>query len=129
MNLIELLPEKDKQLMTKYIHLYGIGEKDFIGLDQYLKYWAESKKKLYKLLGNQFQLEIPFSHEKSELEMRNRFAKLLQHPFMKNFIKAVEGEVFEEAFNKESLSYLYEFQTRNMFYEDKTRNIIKFKLV
>lgn len=127
MNLIELLPEKDKQLMTKYIHLYGIGEKSFIGLDQYLKYWAESKKKLYKLLGNQFQLEIPFSHEKSELEMRNRFAKLLQHPFMKSFVKAIEGEAFEEAFDKESLSYLYEFHTRNMFYEDKTRNIIKFK--
>ena len=49
LNLIDLLPEEDKALMEKYIYLYGVGEKDFIGLDKYLKYWAESKKKLYKL--------------------------------------------------------------------------------
>ena len=36
--------------MEKYIHLYGIKEQNFIGLDEYLKYWSESKKKLYKLL-------------------------------------------------------------------------------
>ena len=69
MNLINLLPQKDKELMEEYIYLYGT--KNFIGLDEYLKHWEKSKKKLYRLLGGKFQLEIPYSCSVTEEEMRS----------------------------------------------------------
>lgn len=124
MNLIDLLPKEDKALMEKYIHLYGIGEKDFIGLDEYLKYWAESKKKLYKLLGNQFQLEIPYSYEKPYAEMRTRFSALLSHPFLITLCNALTDKVFQ---NEELEKFLWDFCYREVYLNDKISKSIKFK--
>lgn len=124
MNLINLLPDEDKVLMEKFIHLYGIGEKDFIGLDEYLKYWAESKKKLYKMLGNQFQIEIPFSHEKTHFEMQYRFNSLLEHKFINTLTRAIYNEFYYEVDLK---NYLWDFCSRNIYLEDKTEKSIKFK--
>ena len=127
MNLIDLLPAEDKKLMTRYIHLYGIGEKDFIGLDQYLKPWAESKKKLYKLLGNQFQLEIPYTYEKTKDEMINRFDGLMCHSFVKTFENfLVRAEV--DRVNTTDLSPMWDLLSTINFCNDKTPRAIKFEI-
>lgn len=85
LDLFALLPEKDKELMEKYINLYGVGKEDFIGLKEYLKYWAESKKKLYKLFGDKFQVEIPYSYEKTNRELNEDGDKLRRTTFHKEF--------------------------------------------
>lgn len=107
LDLIELLPEKDKELMKEYIYQYGIGEKDFIGLEAYLKDWADSKKKLYRLLGNQFQVEIPYAFEKTEAVLINELNDLLNHSFIikyhNNFISKCDVEIATKLWNNESV--------------------------
>lgn len=136
MNLIELLPEKDKQLMIEYINLYGVGKKDFIGLDEYLKHWDKSKRKLYKLFGNQFQVEIPFKYEKSECEMFFRFDKLLKHDFISNFIDKIIAGFFINKIDKiDGINNLKSLVRVNTYKKDaidfsmkiKTNNIEKKK--
>ena len=59
MNLLSILPEKDHTLIHNYIAHNGIRENLYIGNEKYLKFWAENKETLYKLLGNQFIVKIP----------------------------------------------------------------------
>lgn len=99
LNLVELLSQKDKKLMTDYINLYGIGKEDFIGIDKYLKYWGESKKTLYKIFGDKFQIEIPVTYEKSDKEMALRFENLLSHSFIKKIMSVMD----ENGFNNSDL--------------------------
>lgn len=66
MKLYNLLPEKDKELIIEYIDRYGVGKEDFIGLETWLKHWDKDKRKLYKLLGNQFQVEFPVNFTKND---------------------------------------------------------------
>lgn len=63
MNLIDALSQEDKNLIRDYIiTMTDIEEEDFkISIDEWLKYWAAANKKLYRLLGNQLRVEIPFS--------------------------------------------------------------------
>ena len=125
MNLIDLLPEKDKKLMEKYIHLYGINEKNFIGLNEYLKPWAESKKKLYKLLGNNFQLEIPYSYEKPESIMRNHFYNFLEEQsFTAKFMQFLRKNPYD--LDSDTINTLWSFTSSNIYIQDKTSKTIKF---
>ena len=59
MNLLNILPEKDHTLIHNYIAHNGIRENLYIGNEKYLRFWAENKETLYKLLGNQFIVKIP----------------------------------------------------------------------
>lgn len=125
MNLIELLPIEDKKLMEKYINIYGVGEEDFIGLDEYLKYWAESNKKLYKLLGNQFQLEIPYDYEKSHSELRLNFRKRC---FSSSFFSSFRNFLYENPYSldKEIIDLLWMFADVSIYLNDKIPETIKF---
>ena len=128
MNLIDLLPQEDKELMEEYIHLYGINKEEFIGLDKYLKHWAASKKKLYKLLGNQFQLEIPYSYEKSKAEMERRFLNLKNHSFIKDLESALKGSFLRKKIDKEVYNLLWDFSICvDMYVDDKILRTAKFK--
>lgn len=59
MNLLSILPEKDHTLIHNYIAHNGIKKNLYIGNEKYLRFWAENKETLYKLLGNQFIVKIP----------------------------------------------------------------------
>lgn len=61
MNLLSILPEKDHTLIHNYITRNGIKESLYVGNEKYLRFWAENKETLYKLLGNQFIVKIPLS--------------------------------------------------------------------
>ena len=60
-DLVSKLSNEDKQRITNYITTWGIQEKDFIGIDKYLEQWSHAKQKLYKLLGNQFIVKVPYN--------------------------------------------------------------------
>lgn len=121
MNLINLLPQKDKELMEKYIYLYGT--KNFIGLDEYLKHWEKSKKKLYRLLGGKFQLEIPYSCSVTEEEMRARFFKFLKQSVFIEKFQSFISEKRMEAYYDNLLELVY----TNTYVENKISKTIKFK--
>lgn len=111
LDLIQLLPQRDKELMTNYIYLYGAGKKDFIGLDAYLENWSKSNQKLYKLLGNQFQVEFPFECEKDKNMMTDEIYKIQNHKFLRslnklfysNDVSFTGDEVYTELFGVKSL--------------------------
>lgn len=66
MNLLDVLTEEDKTKITNYVSFYGGANGQFIGADNWLKDWAANNQKLYKLLGNNLILKIPYSYTKSK---------------------------------------------------------------
>lgn len=66
MNLLEVLSQEDKDKITRYVSYYGGANGEFIGVDAWLADWAKANQKLYKLLGNQLMVRIPYSYKKSE---------------------------------------------------------------
>lgn len=129
MDLIKLLPQKDKDLMAEYIYRYGVGKKDFIGLDEYLKYWAESKKKLYKMLGNQFQVEFPFSYEKPVNELYCSFFQLINTLFadeFRTFLREMAEKDKVKIITKESLDNMWYWMNIDTFLDDKVPKPVKF---
>ena len=66
MNLLEVLSKEDKDKITRYVSYYGGANGEFIGVDAWLADWAKANQKLYKLLGNQLMVKIPYSYKKSE---------------------------------------------------------------
>lgn len=78
-NLLSVLPERDKELITRYVTKYGVYD-GFIGVDRWLEDWGKNKIKLYKMFGNQFSYTIPFSYEKGREELSRQMSELL-YPF------------------------------------------------
>ena len=75
-NLVDKLSNEDRIKIENYIRLYGT-QVDFIGIDEWLKYWGASKIKMYKLLGNQFIYRVPFKYNKSEEEIHTQILDLV----------------------------------------------------
>ena len=70
-DLLKELPKKDKEIFENYVCKFShVPKEDFVGVEDYLRYWSKSKVGLYKLLGNQFKVTIPFAHKKSEKELK-----------------------------------------------------------
>lgn len=86
-NLINQLSELDKEILKNYICIYSkIDEDEFIGVEEYLEYWNEAKQKLYKALGNQLIVKIPFNFHKDEQTLKNEFEKIVdRHNFISHF--------------------------------------------
>lgn len=83
LNLFDYLSEEDNKKIESYIQKYGV-EDDYIGNEAYLKYWAESNKKLFHLLGGNLIYKVPFCYDKNreilsmELKsFRNRYINFL----------------------------------------------------
>lgn len=67
MNLFDKLPEHERELIQLYINQYAYTDVDDRSpstkapLSHILRFWAEEKKSLYKLFGEQFIIERPIS--------------------------------------------------------------------
>ena len=86
LKLLEQLTELDKQRIHNFICTWGTIEEEFIGVDEYLKYWAKNNTKLYHMLGNQLSVSVPFSYEKDVDEIQKCLAdSLYEHPFWQVF--------------------------------------------
>lgn len=77
-NLLNQLTKEDRVKIENYIHLYGV-YKDFIGIDEWLKYWSINKIKMYKLLDNKLIYRVPFEYNKSQDELNGQLSKLIWH--------------------------------------------------
>lgn len=88
-DLRDTLTELDKERIKNYVLANGrsrtnpVPESFFVGVDTYLENWAKSKGKLYRFLGKQLMVEVPFIYTKNE-EMLKREVKNLnyEHPFL-----------------------------------------------
>lgn len=131
MNLISLLPENDKMLMSEYIYKYGVKEKNFIGLENYLKDWNESKKKLFRLLGNQFQVRVPFNYKKNDNELRQELQNLIcESNFihsLRRFLRKMENHN-EDNINESALDAFWCLTYIDCFLKDEFPYSVKFKL-
>ena len=61
-----VLTEDDKAKIENYVTLYGVAKDCFIGTDEYLKFWAASKPKLYRMMGKQLRVSIPVEIPKED---------------------------------------------------------------
>lgn len=109
MNLYEILSNEDKIKMNNYIQLYSMtNEQSFIGLEQYLNYWAKSKKTLYHLLGDSLKITMPFNYIKDKSEICVQITNLAEtHPF----ITAIE----EIIYNDDTASYSPSFSNKSFW--------------
>ena len=80
-NLYSELEQLDKKQIENYIYTYGVPQGSYIGNKQWLKYWGESKIKLYKLLGNNFRYTFEVTNTESMIDfLRNDLtAKINTH--------------------------------------------------
>lgn len=70
MNLMNILTEEDKTKIQIYYDNFSLMTvKPKLSLDEYLRHWADSKKQLYTLLGNQLIYKIPLEYGKTESEL------------------------------------------------------------
>ena len=130
MDLLQKLSQEDRFILEQYI--ISFGAKKFIGLDEWLKNWNYSKRKLYKLLGNQLIYKIPFSYEKDNNILRYEIEEQLFHltfkhiyrDFYKNFIISLynEGKINKDT--KEGFSMIVDIDN---FIQDTISKSIKFK--
>lgn len=127
-NLIDKLTEEDKAKIEKYIEIYGT-KKDFIGLDNWLKYWSLNKIKMYKLLNNQFIYQIPFEYNKSSCELNNQLVNLVHESEFIELIKHwVNEKVEENIFISDILQYIYSCCYKSTFIANEVPISFKFKL-
>lgn len=70
-NLLEKLTSEDRALIKRYMELYASTEGSVCDLDTYLSFWAESKSKLYHLLGDNLMVKIPYLVELDNEEMES----------------------------------------------------------
>lgn len=125
-NLIDQLTKEDKIKIENYIYLYGT-KTNFIGIDEWLKYWSINKIKMYKLLGNQMIYRVPFKYEKSNEEINNQLSELLnKNNFKNNLLSWIDNH--NDVFPIEVYNYIYNCCNKFSFINDKVRDSIKFKL-
>ena len=132
-DLIEQLSPADKKTINNYISCYGVNQKEFIGLDQWLQNWSHSNQVLYKLLGNKFIHEVNYEHEKAEDDLRFEIrSKLLQLPFRRVFndflYEYAQPLYMKKGSNTYNLKYnLLDFVKADIYCDDKVNTTIKYK--
>ena len=83
-DLIEKLSDTDKTILNTYIAKNGCVEEDFVGVDTWLQNWSHSNQKLYRILGNSFIREFPYSYKKTQEMLRKEIKELLMHSGLKD---------------------------------------------
>lgn len=65
----------DLARFENYVDKFGIAKKRYYGNDKYLRFWAENKKDLFALLGNQLIYETEYINTLSEQEIKDKLYK------------------------------------------------------
>ena len=125
-NLLSQLSKEDKEKIEKYIYLYGTKE-NFIGVDNWLKYWSTNKIKMFKLLNNQLIYRTPFEYVKSQDEIDKQIADLVQYySFPNHLFEWLHNH--EEIFPSEVRSYMNHCCTKFTLMMNEITDSLKFKL-
>lgn len=72
------ISEKDKEIVSYYIHNYGPGVTN-ISMEEFLREWAYRKKKLYRLLGEKLSVTFPLDAEFTKRLARSAADDLLSN--------------------------------------------------
>lgn len=129
-NLINVLPSADKEILKAYITKYGCIEEEFIGIDKWLEDWSHSNQRLYKLLGNSFIQSFPYEYSKTRQLLLSEISLLfLQSKFINNYLKFFQDIVKEtDRFNDEQKNFLRNIILEHTYFVDeKITNGIKYK--
>ena len=123
LNLLDYLTDLDNKRIENYITSYGVQKKLYEGNEKYLKYWAECKPSLFRLLGGKliykFPVEITKPRRFLEEDYENFFNKYYDfyHLFLKRLDKTPELA---------SLNVYWIFN-RQAFFREQTNETIKIK--
>ena len=105
MNIIERLPQKDLELLHRYLCCYGGDcDSDNSGSDlslsdmpYFLRFWAAAKTPLYKMFGEQFILKQEIMYEKPEEDLAAEMDQMLLcgedaliTRFVSNFVRHID---------------------------------------
>ena len=85
-NLYSVLPEQDKIVLTNYITEYGVEDKYFIGVKEWLKPWGVNKIKLYHLLGDRLIYSIPYEYNTPDNVIIQALEDLMWDSYHRKFI-------------------------------------------
>ena len=125
-NLIDVLTPEDRTKIENYISLYGTTE-NFIGLDNWLKYWSPNKIKMYKLLNNQLIYKVPFQYKKPQAELEIQIRNLTHtHEFPDKLFNWLE--LNKDIIPTEVRDYIYNCCGIFSLFNDRVSGSIKFKL-
>lgn len=83
LNLYDYFTDLDKKRIENFVKSYGTNE--YIGNEEYLIDWNNSKKKLFRLLGGNLIYSIPVEIEKKPNIIEAEMRKLLEHDFIDVF--------------------------------------------
>ena len=125
-NLLDKLTQEDRIKIEKYIELYGT-KKNFIGIDEWLKYWSVNKIKMYKLLGNQLTYRTSFEYNKSEGELGRQISDLVTDSTFPNHLNEWMTEHFD-LIPSEVRDIIQDCCRRHILIVDEVLNSTKFKL-
>ena len=65
-DLFNLIPADEKAAIHNYINEWAVEIENYVGDNEYFKYYNKNKPKLYRLLGQKFIHKIPFTYVKPE---------------------------------------------------------------
>jgi hypothetical protein len=125
LNLFDYLTEEDNRKIKNFICSYGVPEKTYIGNEEYLKYWAESNKKLFHLLGGKLIHKIPFTYEFSDDELEKLLVGLAGDGFWDRLFLAVNQI---DGLSQEEVRLINRLYSASAFTNDKVEYPIKIKL-
>ena len=114
-DLVSKLSELDKKIIHTYIEKYSGARPDrVLPTEEWLQQWSHSNQRLYKLLGNKLQVEIPFSFEAPKEEVRNSLRNLFfENEFCSTF------RCFVASHGKGEFLNLLDLVNVNTLYNDK----------
>lgn len=137
-NLINQIPELDKQRMINYIDEFGINKDYFIGLDTWLQPWSHSNQKLYRLLGEKLIYKIPFEYEIDKSELSQKLDNLMNNSsfveLYNEFVKKIFAEEDEDKDKEELIKVFHESKVKSFSYyrvllDNKIDNPFKYKSI
>lgn len=131
-NLIDKLSDRDKELIKQYIFKYGVAEKYFMGLEDYLQAWSHANQKLYKLLGNSLIKEFDFTFTQDNRDYINRVrGELFSLPFKSNYHDFYHSVILplyqKEEIDKDTKRFFNCLLNEENFVVDKITYGVKYK--
>lgn len=110
LNLLDYISKEDNEKIKNYIETY-MSEEGYCGNDTFLRFWAESKKKLFHLLGGQLIVKYPFSYEIDSYDLDAKMNKLYNDHV--EFFNSLSRSLNEKYYNGE-----YDFDGRACWFWD-----------
>lgn len=123
LNLFDYLTPEDNKKIENFIATYGT-DSNYIGNQEYLKYWAKNNKKLFHLLGGQLIYKIPYKYDKPEYIIKEELSRL----FYDSKILTILGEFFRTKFDPDDEQRVKFFNVISWtsIVEDKITSSIKY---